>query len=130
MGGDRIEVRGLRVLGVHGLLAEERERAQPFDLDFDLWLDLEPAGRTDDLRSTADYGALAAAAAEVVARRSFGLLETVASTVADVLLEQERRASRVSVTVRKVRPPLPLDVGSVGVRVDRRRNPGAGPGPC
>lgn len=125
MDGDRIEVKGLRVLGVHGLLAEERERAQPFELDFELWLDLEQAGRTDDLQATADYGALAAAAADVVARRSFGLLESVATTVADVLLEQERRASRVSVTVRKVRPPLPLDVGSVGVRIDRRRRAGA-----
>ena len=37
---DRIEIRGLRVLGVHGLLPEERDRPQPFEVDLDLVLDL------------------------------------------------------------------------------------------
>ena len=60
MGGDavppdRIELRGLRVLGTHGLLAEERSRPQPFEVDLDVVADLSAAGESDDLRETIDY---------------------------------------------------------------------------
>ena len=53
---DRIELRGLRVLGAHGVLPEEQQRAQPFEVDLDLELDLRPAGRSDALADTVDYG--------------------------------------------------------------------------
>ena len=43
--GDRIEVRGLRVDGVHGVLEQERMHAQPFEVDLDLYLDTVPAAR-------------------------------------------------------------------------------------
>ena len=119
--GDRIELRDLRVLGVHGVLAEERERAQPFSVDLDVWLDTGPAGATDDLAATVDYAALAALAHDVVAKESFALLEALADAVARSVLGHDDRVNAVAVTVRKLRPPVPLDLGSVGVRVVRRR---------
>jgi 7,8-dihydroneopterin aldolase/epimerase/oxygenase len=119
--GPRIEVRGLRVLGIHGALPEERERAQPFELDLDVWGDIGAAAASDRLSDTADYGALAARAAEVVATTTCALLETLARTVADALLQADARIVAVAVTVRKLRPPLALDVDSVGVRIVRRR---------
>jgi 7,8-dihydroneopterin aldolase/epimerase/oxygenase len=119
--GDRIELRDLRVLGVHGVLAEERQRAQPFSVDLDVWLDTRPAGTTDDLAATVDYATLAALAHDVVANESFALLETMADAVARSVLEHDGRVNAVAATVRKLRPPVPLDLGSVGVRVVRRR---------
>jgi dihydroneopterin aldolase len=119
--GDRIELRDLRVLGVHGVLAEERQRAQPFSVDLDVWLDTGPAGATDDLAATVDYAAVAALAHDVVADGTFALLEAVADAVARSVLDHDERVSAVAVTVRKLRPPVPLDLGSVGVRVVRRR---------
>jgi dihydroneopterin aldolase len=118
---DRIEVRDLRVLGVHGVLPEERERSQPFALDLDIGLATAPAAASDALADTVDYGALVARAAAVVADRSFQLLEALAAAVAGALLEADDRVTAVAVTVRKLRPPIPLDVGSVGVRVVRHR---------
>ncbi len=56
---DRIEIRDLRVMGVHGVLPEERERAQPFSLDIVAWVDMAAAQRSDELADTVDYGALA-----------------------------------------------------------------------
>jgi dihydroneopterin aldolase len=126
--GDRIELRDLRVLGVHGVLAEERERSQPFSLDLDVWLDTGPAGATDDLAATVDYGALAAQAHDVVAKESFALLEALADAVARSVLEHDDRVNAVAVTVRKLRPPVPFDLGSAGVRVVRRRPPAEGAG--
>ena len=126
-----IEVRDLRVTGVHGVLPEERERAQPFAVDLVAWVDLEAAQQSDDLADTVDYGALAQAAADVVGGRSYQLLEALAGRLASALLIVDARIEAVEVTVRKLRPPLPLDVGSTGVRVrraaaDGRRAPAAG----
>ena len=101
---DRIEVRGLRVLGTHGVLAEERVRPQPFEVDLDLEVDLVPAGADDDLADTVDY-------AEVVART----VAVVGGDVSRELLEA------VTLGLRKLRPPLAADVASVGVRITRRR---------
>ena len=118
---DRIEILDLRVVGVHGVLDEERERAQPFSVDIVAWVDMEAAQRSDDLADTVDYGALAQAAADVVGGRSYRLLEALAGRLASALLIVDPRLEAVEVTVRKLRPPLPLDVGSTGVRVRRSR---------
>jgi dihydroneopterin aldolase len=118
---DRIEIRDLRVLGVHGVLPDERERAQPFGVDIVAWVDMTAAQQSDDLADTVDYGALARTAAEVVGGRSYRLLEALAGRLASALLIVDPRLEAVEVTVRKLQPPLELDVGSTGVRVRRAR---------
>jgi dihydroneopterin aldolase len=118
---DRIEIRDLRVTGVHGVLPEERDRAQPFALDIVAWLDMDAAQQSDDLDDTVDYGVLAQAAADIVGGRSYRLLEALAGRLASALLITDPRLEAVEVTVRKLRPPLALDVGSTGVRVRRAR---------
>ncbi len=118
---DRIEVRDLRVTGVHGALPEEQDRAQPFAVDITAWVDMTAAQQSDDLADTVDYGALAQVAADVVGGRSYRLLEALAGRLANALLIVDPRLEAVEVTVRKLRPPLALDVGSTGVRVRRAR---------
>jgi 7,8-dihydroneopterin aldolase/epimerase/oxygenase len=118
---DRIEIRDIRVMGLHGALPEEQERAQPFAVDVVAWLDTTAAQESDDLADTVDYSALAHAAAEVVGGRSYHLLEALAGRLASALLVSDRRLDAVEVTVRKLHPPLALDVGSTGVRVRRAR---------
>jgi 7,8-dihydroneopterin aldolase/epimerase/oxygenase len=120
-GGDRIEIRDLRVVGTHGVLPEELERAQPFSVDIVVWVDMAAAQHSDALSDTVDYGALAQVAADVVGQRSYRLLEALAGRLADALLITDPRLEAVEVTVRKLRPPLALDVGSTGVRVLRAR---------
>ncbi|MGH9063375.1 MAG: dihydroneopterin aldolase [Acidimicrobiales bacterium] len=117
---DAILLRGLRVLGTHGALAEEQDRAQPFEVDLDIEADLGPAGRSDSLADTVDYGAVAGRVAQVVAGSRFRLLEALAGAVAEAVLAEEA-VEAVTVTLRKLRPPVPLDLTSAGVRVTRRR---------
>ena len=67
--GDRIELRGLRVMTRCGALPEERDRAQPFELDIDIHLDLTGPGASDDLADTVELGeAKAEAELDEVAR--------------------------------------------------------------
>ena len=117
---DRIELRGLRFVGCHGVLPEEHLRAQPFEVDVDLFADLRPPGLSDDLSQTVDYGSLCEAVRSVVEEGHVDLLERLAEDVAaSVLASAGEHALAVAVAIRKIRPPLPYDLGSVGVRIFR-----------
>ena len=115
---DRIELRGLRVLGVHGALPDEQVRAQPFEIDLDVDADLSVAGRSDHLDDTVDYGALAAMVERVVAGERFTLLERLAERIADEV-RQDERVEEATVTVRKLRPPVAVDLASAAVTITR-----------
>jgi dihydroneopterin aldolase len=159
---DRIELRGLRALGTHGVLPEERTRPQPFEVDIDLEVDLLDAGRSDDLADTVDYGTVAEAVVAAVAGPHLDLLEALAERIAAaawraaggpypgtgpvasgdqgpartdrsgvarpdatgstrlrVLASPPPRVTGVTVAVRKLRPPVGVDMSSAGVRVHR-----------
>jgi 7,8-dihydroneopterin aldolase/epimerase/oxygenase len=118
VGADRIELRGLRLLGTHGALPEEQLRAQPFEVDIDIVADLTDAGRTDALHDTVDYGALAHAVERVVTRERFHLLERLAERIAEEI-RSDPRVQGVTVTVRKLRPPVAVDLASAAVTITR-----------
>ncbi len=107
------------MLGVHGALPEEEDRAQPFEVDLDLAADLAGPGRTDALADTVDYGAVVAAVEKVVTGERHRLLERLATRVADEVLAVDARIASVTVTVRKLRPPVPVDLASAGVTITR-----------
>ena len=111
-----ILVTGLEVLGTHGVLPEEQTRAQPFGVDLELEVDLGPAGASDDLADTIDYATVIAVAARIVETERFLLLERLATRIAEACREDER-VTAVTVTVRKLRPPVPASLDHVGVRV-------------
>jgi 7,8-dihydroneopterin aldolase/epimerase/oxygenase len=117
--GDRILVRNLRVFAHHGVLPHEAERGQVFVLDLDLSVDLEAAGRNDDLERTIDYGALTERIAELVASSRRQLLEAVASDVAALVLADDR-VHEVRVRITKPHAPIRVDA-QVAVEVVRGR---------
>lgn len=121
MTGERIELRGLRVLGRCGATAEERAIPQPLEVDLDLVADLGPAGDSDRLADTIDYALACAAVADVVSDGSAALLEHLAQRIADVVLSSDDRVDAVVVGLRKLRPPVPHDLASAGVRITRGR---------
>ncbi len=107
------------MLGAHGALPEEQGRAQPFEIDLDLTTDLAAAATTDSLADTVDYGAVVTAVEKVVAGERHRLLERLATRIADDVLALHPRIDSVTVTVRKLRPPVPVDLASAGVTIAR-----------
>ena len=118
---DRIELRDLRVVAHCGVLPEEVARPQPFVVDVDLHADLRAAGASDDLADTIDYGAVCDAVVAVATQRHHGLMEHLVDRIAAAIMADERVAA-VDVTVRKVRPPVPHDLGSAAVSIHRERS--------
>ncbi len=116
-----IEIRGLRVLCHVGVPEAERAQAQPIEIDLDLVLDLDEAAVTDDVADTVDYGEVSTAVAAAVTAGPHALLERLAGIAADAALAVDDRTTAVSVTVRKIRPPVPVDVATTAVRLHRSR---------
>lgn len=114
----RILIAGLRELGVHGVLPEEQTRPQPFEVDVELTVDLSAAGESDALDDTVDYSAVSEAVSRVVRNERYALLERLATRIAEVCRVDER-VRGVSVTVRKLHPPVRAMVDHVAVHIDR-----------
>lgn len=115
---DRIELRDLRVLARCGVDDGEREVSQPIAVDLDVVVDLQPAGASDTLADTVDYGRLCDAVVASTADPA-ALLEHLAERIAAAVLAVDVRIAATSVTVRKLRPPVAHHLATAGVRIVR-----------
>ncbi len=97
----------MRFAARHGVLPEEHDHPQPFEVDVVLELDLVEAGRTDDLSATVDYGAVFEAARSIVEGPHVDLIETLAERIAASVLADHGTVDAVTVRVRKPHAPLP-----------------------
>ncbi len=118
---DRISIHGLRVVGIVGVLPEERVRAQPLQIDLDLYLDLSAAGLSDALADTVDYGAVCDSLNRTVQTAQPELLERLAAQLATAVFNVDSRIESLKLSVAKLRPPVPHDLASSGVQITRRR---------
>ncbi len=120
---DRIELRGLKVRGYHGVFDHERRDGQDFVVDVTVWMDLAAAAASDDLTDTLHYGVLAQRVAAIVGGEPYNLIEAVAGRVADDVMT-DGRVQAVEVVLHKPQAPIPLEFADVSVVVRRsRRDP-------
>lgn len=119
--GDRIFYRGIVLFARHGVKAEEERLGQRFEIDLDCCLDLAPAGVSDDVALTVDYGAVYAVVREIVEGERFYLIEALAERIAGRLLRQFAPIAEVRVEIRKPAAPVPGVFDTVGVEIVRRR---------
>ena len=116
---DRIVLANMRFDGRHGYHEHELLNPQPFEVDVELVLNLQPAGVDDDLTKTIDYGRIYDIARQVVESTSFRLLETIAEAIShEVLSAFDVREVGVRVRKPKVQLGGPLDYA--GVEIWRR----------
>lgn len=122
MNEDRILLEGMIFYGRHGTLPAERELGQRFIVDIELRCDLRPAGLSDDLAKTVDYGEVHRQAREIAEGPPAGLTETVAERIAAAVLGRHTlvQAVRVKVTKPNVRLGETVLAGSA-VEIVRRR---------
>lgn len=117
---DQIRLTGVRAVGKHGVLDFEHERAQTFVVDATLFLDLAPAGHSDDLHDTVDYGAIAKGIVAIIEGDHVDLIEKLADRIASMILEYPAVA-RTQVTVHKPSAPIVVPFDDVSVTVERSR---------
>lgn len=113
-------LKNLEVAGIVGVYPRERERPRRVLFDIEVDYDVASAARSDALADALDYDGIAAAVAELVRRRRFALLETLAEEAAALLLDRFGRARCVRLEVRK--PEAVPGAACAFVRVERSRS--------
>ena len=119
---DRIRLSGVRGRGFHGVFEHERREGQEFVVDVELAVDLAPAGASDDLADTVNYGEIGAAVLARIVGEPHDLIERLAELVAQDALEHAA-VDEVTVTVHKPQAPVGVPFGDVTVTLTRRRAP-------
>ncbi|MDA0734572.1 MAG: dihydroneopterin aldolase [Chloroflexi bacterium] len=102
---DRIILNGMQFYGFHGVNAEEKALGQNYVVDLAVDVDLAKPGQTDQLGDTVSYTHLYRAVKAVVEGESKDLLESVAQSIADRVLNDYPVIS-VQLTVKKPHPPI------------------------
>lgn len=120
---DRIELRNMVFMGRHGVLEREQREDQPFEVDVELALNLQPAGLDDDLTRTIDYADVFDHVRQIVESTSYRLIEALAEAIAHELLLRFPAAA-VTVRVRKPRVPIDGRLDWAGVEITRQRSGG------
>ena len=117
---DRIEIKGLRAFGRHGVFEHERRNGQTFVVDVILERDLDTPARSDALGDTVDYGTLAQEIAAAVSNTRFDLIEALAGHLADLALG-DPSVDAVEVRVAKPSAPVTVKLDEVAVVLRRQR---------
>jgi dihydroneopterin aldolase len=118
---DLVFVKGIVALGICGCLDHERTTAQPFQVDLEVEMDLDPAAASDDLNDTVNYALLADAASHLVETGEFYLVEALAGAIGRACLDVDGRISIARVTVTKLNPPITQRNALVGCTKTVRR---------
>ncbi|CAI8614951.1 unnamed protein product [Vicia faba] len=119
---DKLVLKGLSFYGFHGVLKEEKILGQKFFVDIDAWMDLKPAGKSDNLSDSFSYVEIYRIAKEVIEGPAHNLLESVAQKIAISTLEIHKEISAVRVKVGKPHVAIPDPFDYLGVEILRRRS--------
>ncbi|QCF24911.1 dihydroneopterin aldolase [Hydrocarboniclastica marina] len=119
---DRVFIEGLRVDALIGVYGWEREVRQTLMLDLVMAWDNRVPGMSDDVTQALDYGRVAEAVAGWVGESRFQLLEALAESLAQKLMD-EFEVPGLQLTIRK--PGAVASAVSVGVSINRGLRLGA-----
>ena len=116
----RITLANIGLVGHHGHHAAEKELGQRFEVDVDLWLDVEAPAKSDRLADAVNYEEVYRLVERTVRDDRFSLLEALASDLAGSIYERFE-VEGVAVRVRKPSVPYCPNLGHVEVEVQRGR---------
>jgi 7,8-dihydroneopterin aldolase/epimerase/oxygenase len=115
---DSIQVSGIRAYGYVGYLPEEQVLGQWFEVDLTLWVDLEPAAKSDNIEDTVDYRSAIAIVKQQITTAKFALVEKLVNAIADEILSLEK-VKQVRVKLSKPAAPIPDFGGRITLDITR-----------
>jgi 7,8-dihydroneopterin aldolase/epimerase/oxygenase len=115
---DCIQITEIRCYGYTGYLPEEQVLGQWFEVDLTLWLDLAPAGHSDEITDTLDYRRVIETVKQLVKTSTFALVEKLATVIAHAILEF-KQVQQVQVRLTKLAAPIPDFGGKITIELTR-----------
>ena len=116
---DTIFISELKVKTKLGVPTWERMVAQTIILDIEIGYDLAPAGKSDAIADTIDYGAVVARIQGTLKEHNFQLAEALAEHVCQLILKE---FGALNVKVKVAKPGILAGLKSLGVMIERERS--------
>lgn len=115
---DTIFISELKVQTKLGVPEWERMVPQTIILDIEIGYDLAPAGKSDAIADTIDYGAIVTRIRDTLTEHNFQLVEALAEHVCQLILK-EFKAESVKIKVAK--PAILPGLKALGVIIERNQ---------
>lgn len=116
---DKIKIKNLAVFAHHGVYPEENTLGQKFLLSAILYTHTRPAGKSDALDESIDYGKVSHVATKYLQENTFRLLEAAVEGLAKELLLTIPRLEAVTLELKKPWAPVGLPLDTVSVEITR-----------
>ena len=111
----------MRFYGFHGVNPEEKTLGQTYLVDCEVTLDLSKAGISDNLNDTVSYTHIYRVARSVIEGESKNLLEALAESIANKVIN-EFNIQSIRITVVKPNPPIKRsNINQAAVEISRHR---------
>ena len=101
-----IKIKNAAFYAYHGALEEEQNIGGKFEADVEIYTDFSEAAKTDDLELTINYDEVYKFINKIVHEKSYYLIETLATVIADRILDKFNGISKIIVRVRKNSVPV------------------------
>ncbi|MCF8261027.1 MAG: dihydroneopterin aldolase [Melioribacteraceae bacterium] len=117
-----IRIKNASFYAYHGALSEEQSIGGRFEADVDMYTDFSEAAKNDDLNLTINYDKVYKYINKIVHQQKYYLIETIATIIADGLLDAFPQITKVSIRVRKNNVPVGGVIDCVEVEVSKERD--------
>lgn len=117
---DKIYIKDLEVYAFHGVNQEEKNMGQRFLISAQIYLDLSPAGISDDLTKTINYAQLCLEIEEEFKKNKYDLIEKAAEELSKYILLEYPMVKRVKLMLKKPWAPIGKPIKYAAVEVDRK----------
>ncbi len=118
---DKILIEGLKAWGKHGVLDFEKQYAQAFTVDMEIYADLSKSYTSDAIEDTIDYAGIYEVIKTVIEAQSFRLVERLAFVILEKVFQYDLRIQKIRIRLIKNKVPLDGQVDSIGVEVEKIR---------
>jgi dihydroneopterin aldolase len=119
---DKIIIEGASFQSRVGVSEQERSRPQEIFAHLQVFLDVQEAGRRDDLAATVSYVDIHEVAARTIAAKPYVLVEAIAEEVAANVLASFQSVTGLTVRIDKPGAMSNRGVRSTAVEITRMRN--------
>ena len=116
---DKIEIRDLEIFANHGVFPEETALGQKFVVSAIMYTETRPAGLTDDLSASINYGEVSHMITDFLQKNTYKLLEAAVENLAEMLLLSLPLLKKITLRIEKPWAPVSLPLKTVAVEITR-----------
>ena len=103
---DKIEIRDLEIFANHGVFPEETALGQKFVVSAVMYTETRPAGLTDDLSASINYGEVSHMITDFLQKNTYKLLEAAVENLAELLLLSLPLLKKITLRIEKPWAPV------------------------